>query len=64
MRIVTFTDANEKPLATDRTINLNRDLVTAFYRQEEDPNKTLIFTADGKSYLVKEPVQKVYQELS
>lgn len=60
-RFVRLTDANEKPEANGRTLCIAKSAITAFFRLEKDPSKTLVLTADGLSYTVKESVQEVYK---
>ncbi len=60
-RFVKLTDDN--PKAGGRTICIAKNAITAFYRTEADPSKTLIFTVDGQAYTVKESVQEVYKQV-
>lgn len=59
---IVLTDANPAAQAYGRSLYFNRASIVAFYRREDDPNMTNVFTADGKSYVVKESVNDIYDQ--
>lgn len=65
-KFVKLTDANpelkDQP-AEARALYINKHMITAFYRREDDATKSNLFTADGKAYTVKESPEHIYDEM-
>lgn len=62
-KFVTLTDDNSAPNASGRTLVINRDMIVAVYRREDDPNKSNVITSDNRSYVVRENVQTIAKML-